>query len=212
MKDHVMFPKNQLIPPLPVPKRPGWYWRAAVALLAICTLALGAVPALATPGGGEAVASTRGPFELQNTVTTLCLTDKGYGFVDTEVCTNGDRAQQWLDSASLPGSQALPILLINLQSGQCLANDSYGGGYGNLHTVACGIGVGSASQAWLGINTVPTQSAADIPGSQSLKNVQTGLCLESDISVSLDTGPVGGNAYAQDCTDWHWQWWTFPTL
>ena len=86
-----MFPKDQLIPRLPGPKRPGWYWRIAVPLLAICTLAIGTAPALAAPGGEAAVPSTMGPFELKNTVTTLCLTDEGYGFVDTEACTAGDK-------------------------------------------------------------------------------------------------------------------------
>ena len=209
-----MFPKNELISRLPGPRGPGWYLSVAAALLAICTIAVGAVPALAAPEGGETVSTalSTGPLELENTVTTLCLTDEGYGFVDTEVCTNGDMAQQWQPSVLLPTAQISPALLINLHSGQCLENDSYGEGYGNLHTAACQTAaVSAASQGWLGVNTVPRQSAADIPGSQSLKNVQTGLCLESNISVSVDTGPVAGRAYAQECTDWHWQWWAFPT-
>jgi hypothetical protein len=219
MKEHVMFPKDQLIPRLPGPNRPGRYWRVAVALLTICST-VGAVPALAAPGGGEAVPSTTGPFELQNTVTTLCLTDEGDGFVDTEACTAGDRAQQWQRGVSLSTFHGVPNVtypLINLQSGQCLENDSYGEGYGNLHTAPC-INA-SSSQGWTGYNLgplptatdIPVPTTANIPGSQSLLNLQTNLCLESDISVSLDTGPISGNAYAQQCTVWHWQWWATPT-
>jgi hypothetical protein len=204
MKEHVMFPKNELIPRLPEPKRPGWYWRLAVALVAICTLAIGAVPALAAPGGGEAVPSATGPFELPNTVTTLCLTDEGDGFVDTEVCTAGDRAQLWEQGVSFLTAHRL----INLNSGQCLENDSYSAGYGNLHTAPC-INY-STIQAWTGLNLFSDPTAGDVPGSHSLVNLQTGLCLESNISVSVDTGPLAGNAYAQQCTAWHWQYWALP--
>jgi hypothetical protein len=72
---------------------------------------------------------------------------------------------------------------------------------------------------WVGFNLGPAPIAADAPdpsaaaiaGSQALSNLQTGLCLESNISVSVDTGPLSGNAYAQQCTAWHWQYWTLPT-
>jgi hypothetical protein len=197
-----MFPKNELIAYLPGPKGLGWYWRIAVPLLAICTLAIGAAPALATPGGGEAVPSS--PFELPNTVTTLCLTDEGYGFVDTEVCTAGDRAQLWQQGESFLTAHRL----INLNSGQCLENDSYSGDYGNLRTAPCIND--STIQAWTGLNLFSDPTAGAIPGSHSLVNLQTGLCLESNISVVLDTGPLSGNAYAQHCTAWHWQYWALP--
>jgi hypothetical protein len=143
-------------------------------------------------------------------VTTLCLTDEGYGFVDTEVCTAGDRAQQWVESVGqsvVPPNVQYTQRVINVQSGQCLENDSYGEGYGNLHTAPCNNG--SFSQGWYKAQ-FSTPTAADIPGSGSVKNFQTGLCLQSDISVSLDTGPLSGNAYAQQCTAWHWQYWTLP--
>jgi hypothetical protein len=142
-------------------------------------------------------------------VTTLCLTDEGYGFVDTKVCTAGDNEQQWKEGEILPNTQhTRPV--INVQSGQCLENDSYGEGYGNLHTAPCN--TGSSSQGWINVGYVGAQTSADIPGSESLKNLQTSLCLESNISVSLDTGPLAGKAYAQQCTPWNWQWWAFPTL
>ena len=73
------------------------------------TLAIGAVPAIAAPGGGEAVPSTVGLFELQNTVTTLRLTDEGYGYVDTEVCTAGDKSQQWQEGVLLPNAQVTTL-------------------------------------------------------------------------------------------------------
>ena len=98
--------------------------------------------------------------------------------------------------------------MIDVRSGQCLENDSYGEGYGNLHTAPCKFG--STSQGWLGYQWGQGLSSANIPGSDSSKNLQTGLCLESNISVSLDTGPLSGNAYAQQCTAWHWQYWAVP--
>ena len=130
-----------------------------------------------------------GTFKVQNTVTTLCLTDEGYGYVDTERCQAGDKSQQWLSGADPASVQSV----INLQSQQCLENESYGEGYGNLHTAPCNI---ASSQSW-----------GWAEGSALIENVQTGLCLESNISVSLDTGPLSGKAYAQQCTVSNWQSW-----
>ncbi len=106
----------------------------------------------------------------------------------------------WRQGPAVASSRHRPVSgqsWINLQSQQCLENDGYGQGYGNLHTAPCN---SSSSQGWIGFDTFPAPSAAEIPGSLRTNNVQTGLCLDSNISVSLDTGPLSGKAYAQQCT------------
>jgi hypothetical protein len=179
--------------------------RAALAAVVLAGGVLGAsvAPTFADPANMQ----TAGLFELRNTVTTLCLTDEGFGFVDTEVCAAGDRAQQWKQ-----GDWFSPVThrLINMNSGQCLENDNYGEGYGNLHTAPCIND--SLPDGWTGLDLFSDPTAAAIPGSHSLVNLQTGLCLESNISVSLDTGPLSGKAYAQHCTAWHWQYWILDSV
>jgi hypothetical protein len=186
-------------------------------LAAVYTLASGAVPAMAAPG--EAVRMTEGPISVLNSVTGLCLTGADNGSVHTEVC-NGSRYQLWVGRIVSVDGNVEMWADINLQTQQCLENDGYGNGYGNLHTAPCN---GSRSQAWYGYGQIPRMlaSLSFIPPTQIayvtgsfVTNAQTQLCLESDVSVSSDTyGPVSGNAYAQQCAPYNWQYWaTGPAI
>ncbi|MBV9325312.1 MAG: ricin-type beta-trefoil lectin domain protein [Chloroflexi bacterium] len=173
------------------PVAPGARYRRGAALLAaVCALTVGPALALADPVPGTSPSDGDGSvahhyFPLQNSVTGLCLTD--LGFVHTEVC-NRSSNQLWFYATSAD-------YLVNLHTNQCLENDGYDNGYGNLHTAVCN---GTRSQMWGG--------GPGGPGGYSLYNAQTRLCLESDVNVSSDTyGPVSGNAYAQACAPGNWQ-------
>lgn len=159
---------------------------------ALCARTQGSAPALADASG--VVVTAYLPTQLQNAVTGLCLTGGFDGYVHTELC-NGSPFQGWQ-----PRSSGVLSTFSNAQTGQCLQNDGYGHGYGNLDTTQCN---GSSSQAW-GAGPVRINNQATF----NLVNAQTRLCLESDVSVASDTyGPVSGNAYAQACTPGNWQYW-----
>jgi hypothetical protein len=161
--------------------------RRAASVVAVCVLATGGALALSAPA--YALAGVPYP-PLVNAVSGQCLQDDGNGNGDGYVATascDGSTSQQWV--VTVYGSDGQGNTITSFQdaaTGECLENDSYGGGYGNLFTAPC---TGSNAQQWDNIQDGDYYF---------YYNEQSGLCLESD---------QVGYAYGQVCNPADWQYW-----